>query len=246
MHKLYNGDCLEVMKRIPDKSIDMVLCDLPYGTTQNKWDSIIDLGKLWEAYLRILKDFGIVALTCSQPFTSVLVNSNLKMYKHEWIWIKNRGSNFLNSVREPMKEHESVIIFGTKNWTYNKQMQERTGGGKDLVGRSFTSINRSNNYESYVRSEKELPELRVPTSWQKFNTDTSGLHPTIKPVPLFEYLIKTYTNEGDTVLDNCAGSGTTGITCKNLNRNSILIEQDKDYCKIIQERFKNHAQTSRM
>ena len=136
-YDIKQGDCLELMKDIPDGSIDMILCDLPYGTTANNWDVIIPFEPLWEQYKRIIKNNGVIALHASQPFTSALIMSNLKMYKHEWIWIKNRGSNFANTVREPMKEHESIIIFSNGKWTYNKQMQERTKSGLERVKYSF-------------------------------------------------------------------------------------------------------------
>lgn len=237
INKIHCGDCLELMKEIPDKSIDMILCDLPYNITSNKWDLIINLEKFWSEYKRILKQNGIVALTASQPFTSKLVLSNLEMYKHEWVWIKNRGSNFANTVREPMKEHESVLIFSNGKWTYNKQMQERTGKGLERVNYDFNHRSKSENYRDFSgREGVKKGKLRVPSSWQKFNVEV-GLHPTQKPVALFEYLIKTYTNEGDLVLDNCAGSGTTGVACKNLNRNFILIEQEEKYCEIARKRI---------
>ena len=232
-------DCLEAMKNIPDKKIDMVLCDLPYQITSNKWDIIIPFDKLWEQYERICKDNAIVALTASQPFTSMLVISNLKMYKHEWIWIKNRGSNFANTVREPMKEHESVLIFSNSKWTYNKQMQERTGGGLDRIKYDFNCITESENYRKFERPPSGHSKLRVPSSWQKFNTEV-GLHPNQKPVALFEYLIKTYTNENDIVLDNAAGSCTTAIACKNLKRRWICIEKEEKYCEISKHRIENH------
>jgi site-specific DNA-methyltransferase (adenine-specific) len=231
------------MKQIPDKSIDTVLCDLPYGTTQNKWDSLVDLKRLWELYNRVCK--GAIILTASQPFTSVLVGSNIDCFKHEWIWIKNRGSNFLNASREPMKEHESVCVFAFGKWTYNKQMQERTGGGKGLIGKIVPMAGPSDNYGAFERRKRELPELRVPSSWQKFNTEV-GLHPTQKPVALFEYLIRTYTNEGDSVLDNCIGSGTTAIACLNTGRNFIGIEKEEKYWKIAEERVKTHLATTAM
>ena len=234
---LINGDCIEKMKEIPDKSVDLVLCDLPYGITQNKWDSVIPIDKLWEQYERIVKDSGVIALTATQPFSSMLVMSNTKMFKHEWIWIKNRGSNFANTVREPMKEHEHVLIFSKGKWTYNKQMQERTGGGADRV--KYKLDNRtasSSNYNGFDKKNRNQGEMRVPSSWQKFNVEV-GLHPTQKPVALMEYIIKTYTNEGDTVLDSCMGSGTTGVACKELNRNFIGIEIDEDYFNIAKERI---------
>jgi site-specific DNA-methyltransferase (adenine-specific) len=228
------------MKYIADKTIDMILCDLPYGLTQNKWDSIIPLDQLWKQYKRVIKDNGIIALTASQPFTSILVMSNLEMYKHEWIWIKNRGSNFANTVREPMKEHESILIFSKGKWTYNKQMQERTGGGLERVKYDFNTVSKSQNYREFERPPGKQGNLRVPSSWQKFNVEV-GLHPTQKPVPLFEYLIKTYTNEGEIILDNCMGSGTTAVACINTKRNFIGFEISKEYCEIANKRIQELA-----
>ena len=231
------GDCLELMKDIPDKSVDMILCDLPYGTTSNKWDIVIPFENLWGQYRRILKDNGVVALFGSQPFTSKIVVSNIKEYKHEWIWLKNRGSNFANTIREPMKEHESVLIFSKGKWTYNKQMQERTGGGLERAKYLVEHTTKSTNYQSFKgRKAHNISNLRVPSSWQKFNIEV-GLHPTQKPVALLEYLIKTYTNENETVLDNCMGSGSTGVACVNTNRNFIGIELDEKYFNIAKERI---------
>lgn len=235
------GDCLEAMAKLPDNCIDLILCDLPYGTTKNKWDSVIPFKPLWEQYNRICK--GPVILTASQPFTSVLVCSNIENFKHEWIWIKNRGSNFANTVREPFKEHESVLVFCKSKWTYNKQMQPRTGAGLDRVAYKVVAKAKSDNYRDF-KSEKELDlsDLRVPSSWQKFNTATGKdkFHPTQKPVALFEYLIKTYSNEGELILDNCAGSGTTAIACENLNRRWLCIEKDKDYSNKALNRIRQH------
>jgi len=229
------GDCLEVMLGIPAKSVDMILCDLPYGITSCKWDSVLNLPELWKEYSRICK--GAIVLTAGQPFTSALIMSNPSVFKHEWIWIKNRGSNFANTVREPMKEHESILVFAYEKWTYNKQMQERTGTGGDRVKYGVAFKSKSENYHNFEgRDHSMLPELRVPSSWQKFNTEV-GLHPTQKPVALFEYLVRTYTNEGDTVLDNCIGSGTTAIACINTGRNYIGIEKEEKYCRIVEERI---------
>jgi site-specific DNA-methyltransferase (adenine-specific) len=163
--------------------------------------------------------------------------SQPKYFKHEWIWLKNRGSNFANTVREPMKEHEQVLVFSKGKWTYNKQMQERTGAGLDRVKYNVKFESKSENYREFEgRTENQLSDLRVPSSWQKFNTDTSGLHPTIKPILLFEYLIKTYTNEGEMVLDNTMGSGTTAIACMNLDRNFIGIELEEKYFEVSKKR----------
>lgn len=229
MYKLYHEDCIEGMKQIPDGSVDMILCDLPYGMTGNKWDIPIDLDTMWEQYWRVLKPSGIVALNASQPFSSRLVMSQLQNFRHEWIWIKNRGSNFANTIREPMKEHESVLIFSRGKWTYNKQMQERTGGGASRVKYNVKFESKSTNYGDFEgRKENKLPQLRVPSSWQKFNCEV-GLHPTQKPVPLCEYLIRTYTNPGETVLDNCMGSGTTGVAAINTGRRFIGFEIEDNY-----------------
>jgi len=237
--KLILGDCLEEMNRIPNESIQMVLVDLPYGITSNKWDSEISLEALWKHYLRLGKDNAVFAFTSCQPFTSKLVCSNISIWRHEWIWIKNRGGNFANTVREPFKEHETIQIFSRGKWIYNKQMQERTGTGGDRIKYKLNQRSKSENYREFKGKEgTEQGELRVPSSWQKFNTETNKLHPTVKPVSLMEYLIKTYTNEDDTVLDNCMGSGTTGIACRNLNRNFIGIELNETYFNIAEKRIK--------
>ena len=231
------GDCMERMREIETGSVDMVMCDLPYGTTQNKWDSVVPLAPLWEAYWRVCKPSAAIVLTASQPFTSALVMSNPSMFRHEWQWIKNRGSNFANTVREPMKEHESVIVFSRGKWTYNKQMQERTGGGADRVKYGVAFRSQSENYSEFEgRDHQQLPNLRVPSSWQKFNCEV-GLHPTQKPVALMEYLIKTYSNAGETVLDNTMGSNTTGVACVQAGRKFIGVERDAGYFEIAKNRI---------
>ncbi len=236
---IYNMDCLEGMKLLDDKSVDCVICDLPYGMTSNKWDSIIPLDALWKQYDRVCKDNAAIVLTASQPFSSMLVMSNVQMFRHEWIWIKNRGSNFANTVREPFKEHEHVLVFSKGKWTYNKQMQERTGGGAERVKYDLTSTSTSSNYRNFDKPQtKNASELRVPSSWQKFNTET-GLHPTQKPVDLFRYLIRTYTNEGELVLDNCIGSGTTAIAALREKRHFVGFELNKDYYEIATKRIKD-------
>lgn len=238
-YQLHQGDCLQLMRNIPDKRVDMIMADLPYQTTRNHWDSMIPLAPLWEQYKRICK--GAIVLTASQPFTAVLTCSNLPAFKHEWIWIKNRGSNFANTVREPFKEHESALVFAYNKWTYNKQMQPRTGSGLDRVAYEIRgNTTESDNYGKFeVGKVLSCGELRVPSSHQKFNTEV-GLHPTQKPVALMEYLIRTYTNEGDTVMDNCMGSGTTGIACLNTGRNFIGMEQDPGYFQKAKERIDAH------
>jgi len=213
------------------------------GTTACKWDTIIPFEPLWEQYKRIIKDNGAIVLTASQPFTSALVMSNPDMFRYEWMWIKNRGSNFALANKMPIKEHENILVFYKKLPKYNPIKQERAESGKARVKTIINPSTASENYGGVVLQEGKIyGELRLPSSWQKFNCEV-GLHPTQKPVALFEYLIKTYTNEGDLVLDNCAGSGTTGVACHNLKRNFILIEKEKEYCKIAEQRLKNLQQT---
>lgn len=235
--QLMLGECLERMQEIATGSVDMVMADLPYGTTACKWDAVIPFAPLWEQYRRVCKKNAAIVLTASQPFTSALVMSNPTMFRHEWVWIKNRGSNFANTVREPFKEHEVALVFSQGGWTYNKQMQERTGAGASRVKYGINNKTASDNYHKFDNEDVVMRgKLRVPSSWQKFNTDTSGAHPTVKPVALMEYLIRTYTNKGETVLDNTMGSGTTGVACINTVRNFIGIERDPGYFKIAQDR----------
>ena len=232
LNKIYCADCLEVMKGIPDKSIDMILCDLPYGTTACKWDTIIPFEPLWEQYKRIIKDNGAIVLFGSQPFTSALVMSNIKMFKYEWVWDKDRSCGSMLAKIRPLKYHENILVFCKKKEKYYPQktkgkMQNKASGGK------------SDNYGK-VPIVRYMSDEYYPRSIQTFkacHNMTGKLHPTQKPVALFEYLIKTYTNEGDLVLDNCAGSGTTGVACKNLNRNFILIEKEQKYVDIAKKRI---------
>ena len=238
--ELHLGDCLDVLPEIPDASIDLVVADLPYGLTRNKWDSVIPLDRLWDEYLRVCKGNAAIVLTASQPFASVLVMSMLELFRHEWIWIKNRGSNFANTVREPMKEHESVLVFSRGKWTYNKQMQERSGGGLSRVKYDFRTVTETPNFGKFDTPPKAQGHLRVPSSWQKFNTEV-GLHPTQKPVVLMEYLVRTYSNENDTILDNAMGSGTTGVACILNSRNFIGIEKCRDYFSVAEKRLRGCA-----
>lgn len=239
-------DCFDGLRSISDKTIDMVLTDLPYGTTSNKWDQIIPFDRMWQEFDRVCKDNAALVFTASQPFTSMLVMSNLSNFRHEWIWQKNRGSNFANTVREPMKEHESVLVFSKGKWTYNKQMQERAESGKARAEYKVAFNSKSDNYREFEgRDAQELSELRVPSSIQKFNVEV-GLHPTQKPVALFEYLIKTYSNKGDTVLDICAGSGTTGVAAYNLGRDYILFEKEEKYYEIARNRLKQVSMKKRL
>ena len=245
--KLIHGDCLKEMFDIPDNSIDMVCCDMPYGITQNKWDSVLPLDMLWHHYKRLLSKSGVIVLNAAQPFTSLIVSSNPKWFKHEWIWIKNRGSNFANTVREPMKEHESVLVFSSGGWIYNKQMQERTGGG---VSRSnyevfYNDQDREGTRKFTGRSHHSIGQLRCPSSWQKFNVEV-GHHPTQKPVSMISYFINTYTNPGDTVLDFVMGSGSTGVACVKTGRSFIGIEIDPSYFEIAKERIEGASKQMRL
>jgi DNA modification methylase len=311
-NKVICGDCLQVMREIPDKNINMILCDLPYGTTACKWDTIIPFEPLWEQYKRIIKDNGAIVLTASQPFTSALVMSNVSDYSHNWIWIKNKVTKFLSVKSQPLSKTEDVLVFYQQyddtftDWRrqYFKKILEFIGKNKKYIveklgqgldhcfrygSRQFAvptkenyqllenefKISNFSGYKQYLEIQDvprvynpqgivkfEIKKLNngkkkkendvynfecdryeqeftnYPTNILEFNTDI-GLHPTQKPVALFEYLIKTYTNEGDLVLDNCAGSGTTGVACKNLNRNYILIEKEPKYIEIINKRLNN-------
>ncbi len=226
------------LSELRDQSVDAVICDPPYGTTRNAWDSIIPFEPLWAELLRVGRSSCVFVFTASQPFTSMLVMSQPKLFRHEWIWIKNRGSNFANTIREPMKEHESILMFCRGGWTYNKQMQERTGAGADRVKYNVAFRSQSTNYGKLKVPEKnQLSTLRVPSSWQKFNTETAGAHPTQKPVALMAYLVKTYTNEGDTVLDFAMGSGTTGEAALSANRNFVGIELDLQFFQFAETRL---------
>ena len=235
-----HGECIERMSTFPDNSINMVFADLPYAMTANKWDCLIDFKELFIQYERIVKDNGVLAFTASQPFTSLLIMQKPSWFKTEWIWQKNAGSNFGSVKYVPMKEHESIIIMskGGGKTIYNPIMQERAESGKSRVKSVVNYSTKTDNYAETLHNEISSlrPDLRYPSSIQKWNRER-GLHPTQKPVELVEYFIKTYTNENDLVLDNCMGSGTTGLACKNLNRRFIGIEQDEKYFNIALERI---------
>jgi len=241
LNKIYNMDCLEGMKYIKDKSVDMILCDLPYGTTQCKWDTIIPFEPLWEQYERIIKDNGAIILFGSEPFSSYLRTSNIKIYKYDWIWDKVKGTGFLNAKKQPMRNHEIISVFYKKQCTYNPQKtyghkNKKSFRGKHLQTEVYGEMKNDYSYESTER---------YPRSIQIFSTDTqnSSLHPTQKPIALCEYLIKTYTNENEIVLDNCIGSGTTIISAINTNRNYIGFEKDEKYYSLACERVQNHMKT---
>lgn len=232
---LYKGDCLKVMEQIPDASVDMILCDLPYGTTsRNHWDCVIDYTLLWSHYSRIIKDNGAICLFAQAPFDKTLACSNLKWFRYEWIWQKTQGTGHLNAKKMPMKAHENVLVFYKRLPTYNPQMRE----GKPYTCKSGRG---STNYREQKSVITENDGVRYPLDILPFNSD-KGLHPTQKPVALLEYLIKTYTNEEDKVLDNCMGSGSTGVACVNTNRNFIGIELDEGYFKIAENRI-NESKT---
>lgn len=239
---LMQGDCLERMKEIPDGSVDMVLTDPPYGTTACKWDSIIPLEPMWEQLKRVIKPNGAIVMTASQPFTSQLVSSNIKDFKYSWVWEKNRGSNFATVKYMPMKEHEDILVFGRGRLTYNETRIERSEAGKNMVRNPVKSsgyragdLSVTGNFDRGHSNEHLDVNTRCARSIIKFNCEV-GYHPTQKPVALMEYLIKTYTNEGETVLDFTAGSFTTGVACVNLNRKGIMIEMDETYYNVAKDR----------
>jgi len=241
MNEILNGDCLELMNYISDSSIDMILCDLPYGTTACKWDTVIPFDKLWAQYERVIKPNGAIVLTASQPFTTVLINSNLKMFKYCWIWNKRFAGNFVLAKYQPQKIHEDICVFSKKTHQYIPQMAIRDKPIKMGKNRSESgSVNLSKAKDEYTG---KVYTKKYPESIIEHNVRVGrGLHPTQKPVALFEYLIKTYTNAGDLVLDNCAGSGTTAIACINTNRNYIVMEQDEKYFDIMKARITQHAE----
>lgn len=237
---LWQGDCLELMNGIPDGSVDMILCDLPYGTTKNKWDSIIPFDRLWEQYERIIKGNGAILLFSVEPFTSFLVTSNARLFRYDLIWYKTKGSDFLNANRKPLRAHENICVFYKKQPTYNAQ---KTDGKpyKDKSGET-TSSNFGKFNGNYHTENKD--GKRFPLSVLRFCSENNRgkQHPTQKPTALLEWLIKTYSNDGETVLDNCMGSGSTGVACVNTGRNFIGIELDKDYFAIAKKRIEEKEQ----
>jgi site-specific DNA-methyltransferase (adenine-specific) len=242
-NKIYLGDCLELMpKHIEDKSIDMIFCDLPYGTTKNKLDSIIDLDKLWEEYKRVIKDNGAIVLFAQTPFDKVLSVSNLDMLKYEWIWNKNRPTGYMNANYAPMKQHENILVFSKKSACYVKDKKSAMNYYPQDLKAVNKKIKRTAQNGNYDPNHYDLESVQKFTGYPKsiieFSTET-GLHPTQKPLELIEYMIKTYTNEGDLILDNTCGSGTAGRGAKNLNRDYIMMEQDERYYKIACKRLED-------
>ena len=234
LNKIICGDCLEVMKDIPDKSVDMILCDLPYGTTACKWDTVIPFEPLWEQYERIIKDNGAIVLTASQPFTTSLIASNMAMFKYCWIWKKPQGVDPFMAKYRPLNNYEDVCVFSIGTTKYYPQMDS----GKPYT---VTRDRKPRNYEITATTMKQTTTVnagfRYPTRIIEFNQER-GLHPTQKPVALFEYLIKTYTQPGEIVLDNCAGSGTTAVAALNTGRFFIGIEKEPKYVEIARKRVK--------
>jgi DNA modification methylase len=234
MINLMHGDCLELMGQIPDGSVDMILCDLPYGTTACKWDTVIPFEPLWAQYRRVAKRNAAIVLTASQPFTTALIASNMREFRYTWVWEKEQGVNFMLAKKQPLKVHEDVCVFYRDLPAYSPQM---------TAGRPYVSGKGNSGEVTGCREKVQTINdgTRYPRSIQQFGRQT-GIHPTQKPVALMEYLIRTYTNEGDMVLDNCMGSGTTGVACVNTNRKFIGIEKDPEYFKIAEQRIYNYPE----
>ena len=236
-YNLLNGDCLQLMEAIPDDSIDMVLCDMPYGATECKWDKTLDLSEVWKHINRITKNNAAICLFSAQPFTSILINSNLKNYRTEWIWEKPAATGFLNAKIQPLRAHENIIVFYRKKPTYNPQMthghKRKTASRKNVNSECYGDAIKMQHYDSTSRYPRDV--IIFPSDKQLIS-----LHPTQKPVSLCEYFIKTYSNENDVILDFTMGSGTTGIACLNTNRKFIGIEKDDKYFELANQRIKQH------
>lgn len=232
---LWLGDCLDLMKKIPAQSVDMILCDLPYGTTRCQWDTVIPMGRLWRAYKRIIKTNGAIALFGTEPFASFLRTSNIDMYHYDWIWDKVKGTGFLNAKKQPLRNHEVICLFYKGQCTYNPQMTH----GHERKWTNCAVKRQSDVYNPMTKATAYDSTDRYPRSIQVFSTDTQkmALHPTQKPVALLEYLIRTYTNPGQVVLDNCMGSGSTGVACRHTGRAFIGIEKDEAYFNIAKMRI---------
>ena len=233
INEIYKGDCLELMpKFVDDKSVDMIFCDLPYGTTKCKWDVIIPFDRLWSEYERVIKDNGVILLFGNEPFSSVLRTSNLKLYRYDWIWEKTKATGFQNSKIQPMRKYENLSVFYKHKPTYNPQGLIKKQDKKTNVRSG--NIKNEHSFNTYKGKKPVAEFTNYPTNIVKFKNGSGKghLHPTMKPLPLIEYMIKTYTNKGDLILDNTCGSGTTGLGAKNLNRNYIMMEQDPDYYEI--------------
>lgn len=233
IYQLFEGDCLEIMKTLPEKSVDMVFCDLPYGVTaRNSWDAVIPFSLLWALYENVVKETGAMVFTATQPFAAALVMSKSEWFKYEWIWEKTKTTGFLNAKKQPLRNHEQVLVFYRKQPIYNPQGVQECNiqcdrGSEEGVGTNYNTAN-----PIYTQTQTGYPR-----SVQKFASEGKTVHPTQKPLSLIEYLIKTYTKEGDIVLDNCMGSGSTGVACFNTNRRFIGIEKDEKYFKIAKSRI---------
>lgn len=241
---LYHGDCLKEMQKIPEHSIDMILCDLPYGTSACRWDNIISFDKLWKQYERIIKDTGAIVLFSVQPFTSKLILSNDKLYKYNWYWLKNNAANFLNKRYQPGKIVEDICVFGKSATSYsskgvNMKYVPQMEAGKPYVTKSGNKYGLSSSIRSEIKKVETVNDgVRYPNNVLKFSSDKKKIHPTQKPVALLEYLIKTYTNENDIVLDNCMGSGSTGVACIKTGRKFVGIELDNEYFDLAKRRIR--------
>ena len=239
-NKIHQGDCLQIMGKVEDRSIDLILCDLPYGVTANPKDKIIDLKKLWQEYSRIIKERGKIVLTSQFPFTIDLINSKREWFRYDLVWNKILTSGFLNANRMPLRLHEHILVFYNKEGTYNPQKSK--GYKNHSKGSMKSDVN--NNYGKYgkIDNSENLGELKHPQSIVTISKPhpSKAMHPTEKPIALAEYLIKTYSNEGDLVLDNCIGVGWTAIACAKSNRNFIGIELNSDFVKIAEERLNNN------
>ena len=265
MQTIIHGDCLDEMMEIPEESIDMILCDLPYGITACKWDTVIPFIPLWEHYNRIIKDNGAIVLFGSEPFSSALRMSNIKNYKYDWVWEKQKASNFLGAKHQPLKHHEIISVFNVKGYNPQKYNVIEIEDILSMTKKQLVDYHKNRNFDNFgvvdkrknVNNETSNKELigsditrirnkddgtRFPKSIIKINKEARNVHPTQKPVALMEYLIKTYTNEGDLVLDNCAGSFTTAIASENLKRNWICIEKEEKYCEIGEKRIKENRE----
>ena len=239
-HTLYMGDCLELMAQIPDGSVDMVLCDLPYGTTACKWDSVIPFDPLWAHYKRVIKRNGAMVLTASQPFTSALVMSNADHYRHRWIWDKVKPGSGLNAKKAPLRVVEDVVVFSKGPVLYFPQMTPKKRRAEQKLDSNGEAFGGARVLRFHDNQGLGFPKEIVTLS----NADQTGrVHPTQKPVALMEYLIRTYTNEGETVLDNCMGSGTTGVACENTGRRFIGIERDENYFNVACSRIESAVST---
>ena len=249
INKIILGDCLDIMNDIPDKSIDCIICDLPYGTTACSWDTVIPFDKLWEQYKRIRKDNTPIVLFGSEPFSTYLRMSNIKEFKYDWIWEKSRPSG-ISFKTQPMKKHEIISVFFKKINTFNEILEDREYLGKISTRKPWATWNTGKSEHLKGETNKKIfNEKRKPTSILKFSSVPNfpiNLHPTQKPISLLEYLIKTYSNEGDLILDNCSGSGSLAIACHNLKRRFICIERDTDYYNASVERLKEHQSQLRL